>query len=202
MFSHCRHGRRDRPPLTTTSRQGIILKKHLFAILFFQELGGCSQTALFPHFTPKFMEYAGTELKPAPLLQSLDAICVLPTYAIPGHHQALQNEHLAVKSTVPSVCMCGAWGLYEWCGECRFKYRFMDNLQSIARCLSNFSFQGQLPVLAMHPAHGRRINAAQLDSPGCFHQQSYKIVILSPFTSLFFKQNTIRFSNFLIFIGV
>lgn len=57
----------------------------------------------------------------------------------------------------------------------------MDNLQSIAQCISNFPFQ--LPALAMHSLHGRRINAAQLDSPGCF--QVIKLLSLSFYVIIF-----------------
>lgn len=64
-----------------------------------------SEDQLFPRFTSKFLGYAGTELKPALLLQSLDVIYMFPGYPVPGHHQALQDEHLAVKSTVPSACL-------------------------------------------------------------------------------------------------
>lgn len=94
------------------------------------------------------------------------------------------------------------WELYEWCGKCRYKYRFIGNLQCVIQCFSNVPSQGQLPIAATRPAHGRRINAASLDSSGCFQWQKLQNNYPLPFYFIFFKQISIRFNNFLIFIGV
>lgn len=66
-----------------------------------------SEHQLLLHFTQNFMGYVGIELKPAPLLQSLDAVHVLPGYPIPGHHQALQMSTLLCKAQplLPAVCV-------------------------------------------------------------------------------------------------
>lgn len=143
-----------------------------------------------------------TETRPAPPKPWCDLSA--PRLSQSWTPSALQDEHFAEKSTVPSACLLvccfpAKWRLYEGCGKCRYKYRFMDNLQSIAQCISSFPFQGQLqywPCTSLW----QKNKSSSVRLPWLF--SSYKIVIPSPFLSLFFKQTTSRFSNFLVFVDI